>query len=541
MTPVRSAASVREATFELARSRGLTTWFGNPGSTEIPLLAGLPGDLRYVLALHESAAAGMATGYALAAGRPAMVSLHTTAGLGNAVSALASARAIRAPLVVLVGQQDRRHLLAEPFLTGRLAGLAGSYPLDVLQPPRAPDVPGCIAQAWHAAQAGRGPVIVIVPMGDWDEAAEDLPVPAPARSRSASGADPGDVAAIGVLLDAATSPVLVTGAGADSAAAWSALTGLADRLDCPVFSEPFSARAGYPQDHPRFAGFLPAGRAALRRALAPYDTVVVIGGALLRQYHYEPGSLVGPATRTAVISEDPAEVGRSPVDFGLIAPLPAAVMALTRAVAPGAARRDGRPPPTGQADALRSELAGRAGRAAGLTAETLFAEIAGRVTADTIVVEETPSSQDEAHLMIPARRPLGLLRAPMGGLGFGLPAAIGVRMALPRRPVLGLIGDGSSLYCIQALWTAAHYGVGVVFFVLSNGRYQVMHDLIGERGPAPWPPLSGVSVDGLAAALGVASLRVTTREQLTEVAADVLPGLRHRDRPLVVTVALDAS
>jgi benzoylformate decarboxylase len=114
-------------------------------------------------------------------------------------------------------------------------------------------------------------------------------------------------------------------------------------------------------------------------------------------------------------------------------------------------------------------------------------------------------------------------------------------MALPRRPVLGLIGDGSSLYCIQALWTAAHYGVGVVFFVLSNGRYQVMHDLIGERGPAPWPPLSGVSVDGLAAALGVASLRVTTREQLTEVAADVLPGLRHRDRPLVVTVALDAS
>ena len=158
-------SSVREATFEVARQHGMTTWFGNPGTTEIPLLADLPDDMRYVLALHENAAVGTAAGYAIASDRPAMVSLHTTAGLGNAVNSLATARVNRAPIVVLVGQQDRRHLLAEPFLTGELAGLAGDYPLEVFQPPRPQDVPGCVAQAMHTAAAGRGPVLIGVLKG----------------------------------------------------------------------------------------------------------------------------------------------------------------------------------------------------------------------------------------------------------------------------------------------------------------------------------------------------------------------------------------
>src|SRR5215469_16731268 len=259
-------SSVREATFEVARQHGMTTWFGNPGSTEIPLLAELPDDMRYVLALHENAAVGAAAGYAIASDRPAMVSLHTTAGLGNAVNSVATARGNRAPLVVLVGQQDRRHLLAEPFLTGQLAGLAGDYPLEVFQPPRPQDVPGCVAQATHTAAAGRGPVLVIVPMGDWDEQTDEPAVPAPLVSGRASGVGPGDVTAIAALLGQADAPVLVTGAGADSAGTWDALVRLADLLDCPVFQEPFTARAGFPQDNPRFAGFLPAGRAGDARA-----------------------------------------------------------------------------------------------------------------------------------------------------------------------------------------------------------------------------------------------------------------------------------
>jgi benzoylformate decarboxylase len=529
-------ASVRDAVFDVVRRYGLTTWFGNPGSTEIPLLSDLPDDIRYVLALHENAAVAAAAGYAIGIGGPVMVSLHTTAGLGNAVSAIATARVNRAPLVILVGQQDRRHLLAEPFLTGRLAGLAGDYPLEVFEPPRAQDVPGAVAQVGHVAADGQGPAIVIVPMDDWDAEMDDTVTPAPAVAARGVGVVTADVARIVALLDSARSPALITGSGADSAGCWSALVDLADRLDCPVFHEPFTARAGFPQDNARFAGFLPAGRGALRAALSPYDVVVVVGTAMLRQYHYEPGPLLPAGTRSAVISEDYAEVRRSPADVGLVAPLAGAVRALAASVRPLVTTE--RPAATGQADALRTELAKRTD---GMTAEHLFAELAIRIDDDTVVVEESPSSRDALQLMVPTKRPLGFLSAAMGGLGFGIPAAIGMRMAQPDRPVIAVIGDGSSIYCIQALWTAARYGVGVIFFIMDNAHYLVMERLIAQRGKAPWPSLAGVSVDGLATAFGVPAISVGTTEALTELLDAVLPGLRARHEPLVVNVELEPS
>src|SRR6185503_17004449 len=153
----------------------------NPGSTEVPFLAGLPDDLEFVLALHEAAVGGLATGWALGREAPALVLIHTTAGLGNAVGALATARVNRAPLVVIVGQQDRRHLAAEPFLAGRLADLAGDYPVWIEQPVRPQDVPGAIGRAEHEATIGRGPAIVIVPMDDWTAPADDLAELTPAE------------------------------------------------------------------------------------------------------------------------------------------------------------------------------------------------------------------------------------------------------------------------------------------------------------------------------------------------------------------------
>jgi thiamine pyrophosphate-dependent acetolactate synthase large subunit-like protein len=530
--------TVRDAALDVARQHGLTTWFGNPGSTEIPLLADLPADFRYLLALHEGAATAMACGYAVGTGRPALVSLHTAAGLGHAVAALATARTNRIPLVALVGQQDRRHLLSEPFLAGRLEGLAGSYPLATLQPPRPQDLPGCLAQAWHAAALGQGPVLVIAPMGDWDEEADEVPVPAPAASARAAGVDPADVAGLAALLGQARAPVLVTGPGAHSAEAWTALAQLAGRLDCPVFHETFlTAGPGFPQDSPRFAGFLPAGRAALRETLAPYDTVLVVGSAVLRQYHYEPGPLVRPGTRLAVLSADPAEVQRSPADLGLVAPVAAAAAALAHALPP----RQAPPEPDPAVAALAARRAGLAQRARGatLTPEALFAAIGPELPADAIVLEECPSSREVLQLMLPARQPLGYLGLAMGGLGFSLPAAIGLRLARPDRPVIAFIGDGSAAYSIQALWSAARYGAGVLFVIMDNGRYLVMDELTAGRGSIPWPPLEGLSAHALAAALGVESVRVTTKAGLAAALATVLPGLRRRDSPLVLSVALD--
>ncbi|OEV12124.1 thiamine pyrophosphate-binding protein, partial [Streptomyces nanshensis] len=227
--------TVRDAALDVMRRHDLTTVFANPGSTEVPFLVGLPGDIRFVLALHEGSVVGAATGYALAREAPALVLLHTTAGLGNAVGALATARVNRAPLVVLVGQQDRRHLVQEPFLAGDLEQLAGDHPVRTETPPRAQDVPGAIARAAHAARTLRGPALVVVPMDDWAQPAEEVPLPAPDALRLPGSADPEAVAEVAALLHEASAPALVVGAGADDPGTWHALTRLAERFDAPVW------------------------------------------------------------------------------------------------------------------------------------------------------------------------------------------------------------------------------------------------------------------------------------------------------------------
>ena len=207
--------TVRERVYDLFRRRGLTTLFANPGSTEIPFLVGMPDDLEFVLGLHEGSVVGMASGYAIGRGEPALVLLHTTAGLGNAVGALATARVNRAPLVVLVGQQDRRHLSYEPFLAGRLTGLAGEYPVRFEEPASAQDVPAAIERAYHAAAVERGPALVIVPMDDWAAPADDDKEPAAALGPvlRATAADGGAVDALAAFFAGAASPAIVVGAG----------------------------------------------------------------------------------------------------------------------------------------------------------------------------------------------------------------------------------------------------------------------------------------------------------------------------------------
>ncbi|MHC5908942.1 thiamine pyrophosphate-binding protein, partial [Streptomyces sp. S6] len=320
MTAGPTATTVKTQAFDVLRRYGLTTLFSNPGSTEVGFLAGLPADIEFVLGLHEGSVVGMATGHALATGRPALVLLHTTAGYGNAVSALATARANRAPLVVVVGQQDRRHLAHEPFLAGKLDGLAGEYPVWQHTPARPQDVPGALARAWHEAREGRGPAVVVVPMDDWAAPAEDeLPLAAPHEVDGTRTASDSGLAALAALLADSQAPCLVAGAGNDSPEGWQTLTALAEHLGCPVFQEAFGARAGFPQDHPLFAGHLPAARPALRAALAPHDAVLVVGAAAFRQYPYAEGDFTEPGTRIAVVTDDPEEAHRSPAAPALLA------------------------------------------------------------------------------------------------------------------------------------------------------------------------------------------------------------------------------
>lgn len=523
--------NVREATFEVLRRYGLTTIFANPGSTEVAFLTDLPDDIAFVLALHEGSVVGMATGYATARDQPALVNLHTTAGLGNAVGALATARVNRVPLVVLVGQQDRRHLALQPFLAGELAGLAGRYPVWVDQPARPQDVPGAVARAWHEARDGRGPALVIVPSDDWSAPADGTVV-APARLRHAAAVDDEALDELADLVAGARSPALVVGADADGAATWAALIALAERLGCPVWQEPFAARAGFPQDHPQFAGHLPAGRARLRAALDGHDLVLVVGAPVFRQYPFEPGPFVGAGTTIALITDDIEDAHHSPVDLAVVAPPAAACRRLAQrlpqrsaAAVVGPDRTPPAPPSSGEP----------------LRAAHVLAALAQRVDADTVIVEETPSSRPDLHRLIPARSPLGFLSAAMGGLGFAMPAAIGVRMARPDGPVVAVVGDGSSLYGIQALWSAAHYGTGVLFVVLANGRYAIMDRLAEQHGSgkAPWPAFEEVSVNRMALALGCPALLVADHNALAEALDEVVPTLRSRTEPLVLEVTVE--
>jgi benzoylformate decarboxylase len=524
--------TVRDEVLDVLRERELAVLFANPGSTEVPFLAGLPDELEFVLALHEASVVGIATGWALGRGKPALALLHTTAGLGNAVGALATARVNRAPLVVLVGQQDRRHLAHEPFLTGRLRSLAGDYPVWVDEPARPQDLPGSLGRAYHEAVTGRGPAIVIAPMDDWAAPAGDrADQAAPGSVMRASAADPAAVDALVELLASAERPAIVVGSGADDAASWEALVQVAENLGAPVWQESFGARAGFPHDHPQFAGHLPADRPRLRATLEPHDVVLVVGAPAFRQYAYAPGLLYPEATRVAVVTDDPAEAHRSVAELAVLAPVAAVCAELARKVAPragsvGSLRTRQEPVP---ALALHNPL--RAGH--------VFDALALRLSRDAVVIEESPSSRPELLERLPARTPLGILSPAMGGLGFGIPAAIGIRMAAPERQVVALVGDGASLYSIQALWTAVRYRVGPLIVILANGGYAIMDRLMErEGGSSPWPQFPEIDFVALARAFGCPAEKVATPDELAQCLDEVVPGLERRNEPLVLVASV---
>ncbi len=524
-------STVRDATFDVLRRYGLTTLFANPGSTEVPFLTGLPDDLRFVLGLHEASVIGMATGFALGRNEPALALLHTTPGLGNAVSALATARVNRAPLVVLVGQQDRRHLALEPFLAGtRLDKLAGDYPVWVDQPVRPQDVPGAIARAAHEASTHRGPAIVIVPMDDWSAPANDAEPAAAGRVLRAAAVGP-EIAEIAALLQGAASPAIVVGAGADDADTWAALVELAGRLVAPVWQEPFSARAGFPQDHRLFAGHLPADRPRLRATLAPYDVVLVVGGPVLRQYPYTEGRLAPVETQFAVITQDPVEAHRSPAAISLIAHPAAACVELARMLA----QRETPPPATYVPPPAPAPPA----PGAPLRAAHVLQALADGVPRNAVIIEECPSNRPELLARMIVREPLGTISPAMGGLGFALPAAAGLRMARPDRPVVAVVGDGSSLYAIQALWSAVEYGAGALYVILANGGYAIMDRLAEQQGGrGPWPTID-VDVAGLAESFGCAARKIDDYAALIDTFDEVLPSLGERQEPLLIVVTIE--
>lgn len=373
---------------------------------------------------------------------------------------------------------------------------------------------------------------MIVPMDDWLQPADELAVSGPAAVRRPAVIAAEDVRELAAMIAGASSPALVVGPGADSAEGWAAVVGLAERLRCPVWQESFARRVGFPQDHELFAGYLPWQRAQMRRALEPYDLVLAIGTGAFRLYLFDaPEPMVGPAVRVATVTEDPANAHRTVGELALVGPVAAACKELAgqlpqrEAAKPKPLSWPTAPPPPEPGTPLR--------------AEHVLAALASRLPRDAMVVEETPSSQPELYRRIPIRTPLGLVSAANGALGFGLPGSIGLRMGLPDRPVVAVLGDGSILYAIQALWSAAHYDVGVLVIVMANGGYAIMDRLARESGGVgAWPRFGAIDIAGIARCLRCNAVRVETHDELSSAFEGAFAGLRSAREPLLIEVVI---
>lgn len=519
--------TVREATFGLLRSFKMTTVFGNPGSTEIPFLREFPGDFRYVLGLHEGAVVGMADGYAQGTGNAAFVNLHTVPGLGNAASAIATAHGNKTPLVIVAGQQDRRHLALEPFLSGRLTEMAPPYVKWSHQPARAEDVPAAIARAYHLAMhPPRGPAFVSVPMDDWD--AETAPYEAREVDHRALPS-PERLEQVARSLESARSPAIVAGSGAGRAGAWRDAVALAEKLRTPVWADPFGPQAGFPQDHPLFQGYLTAAQATLAEQLATHDLVLVLGAPVFRYYGYVPGPTVSPETRIFHVTDDPEEAARAPAGASVVGDVALAMRHLL-----GLVSETDRPHPPSSPPLQIPEAK------TPLPVEYVLHALDEHLPELAIVVEETPSSKMLLHKHVRVREPDGFYSAAGGGLGFAAAASVGLKLASPDRPVVCVVGDGSLMYGLQALWSAARYGAAVTYVVLNNGRYRIL-GLLAERdgagGTVPGTEIPGLDVPGAARSLGCAAETVETPEELSGVLERALAP----EGPFVLDVRVDPA
>lgn len=319
--------TVRDATVDFMRRVGMTTIFGNPGSTELPMFRNFPDDFRYILGLQESVVVGMADGYAQATRNAAMVNLHSAAGVGHAMGNLFTAFKNQTPLVVTTGQQARSILPFEPFLFAeRASEFPRPYVKWAIEPARAEDVPAAIARAYHIAmQAPCGPTFVSVPVDDWDKPCEPLEV------TTVSQQVRGDAAMLAQLAEAlatARKPAVVVGAGVGRDDCWDETVALAERHKASVWVAPMAARAGFPEDHPLFQGFLTAGREPIVESLSGHDLILVLGAPTFT-YHVEGfGPHVPEGAKLVQIVDDPAMASWVPTGTAIVSSLKPALTEL---------------------------------------------------------------------------------------------------------------------------------------------------------------------------------------------------------------------
>ncbi len=511
--------TVREASFDLFREHGMTTIFGNPGSTELPMLADFPSDFRFVLGLQEAIVVGMADGYAQASGNVSLANLHTAPGVGNAMGAIFNAQANHSPVLVTAGQQVRAQMTLQANLTNRDA-IRMPHPLVKwsYEPARAQDVPLALARGANLASLPpRGPVFLSLPMDDWyaevDEA--DAQEAIKRRVTGRAVADPDSISRLAAHLDKASNPVLVAGPDIDASGGWNAAIGLSERQRLPVWATPApgGGRIGFPENHPNFRGVLPPAIGPVGQTLEGHDLILTVGTSVFPYYPHIPGPLLPEGAQLVAITSDPDEAARAPMGYAIVADVALTLAALLEAV-PESSRPVPEPNP-GPTEIPAEDP---------LNSSTVHSALAEVFPEDGIVVLESPASTLALRNQMRLSHPGSYYFSSGGGLGFALPASIGVQLAQPDRPVVCVLGEGSAQYAIAAFWTAAAYEVPVTFLVLRNEEYAILKwfaDVEQVQG-APGLDLPALEVAAVAEGYGVESHRVKERDEVRGALAKAL-------------------
>jgi benzoylformate decarboxylase len=541
-------------------SHGVRHIFGNPGTTETPLLDSLVAypQIQYIMALHEGVAVGAASFHAQATGRAAVANVHVAPGLGNAIGALYGALKANSPLVVTAGQQDTRMRLTNPVLGHDLVAMAAPVTKWSVQVERADELAPVLRRAFKVAtDAPRGPVFVSLPI-DVLEQETLVEAAGPGKLWRASRPDPAGIEQVASLLLKSNSPAIIASDDVARSGATDALVKLTEAIGASVWFEGLRHHASFPTGHASFRQSLPPDAAQIRKALEGSDLILLLGGPFFEDIWYAEGSHFPAGSVVVQVEESPERLAfNHRLDGGIVGEMSASIGLLTDAVRSQASeefrlaaqRRNQALAQLSARDkeAYRARLEKSFGREP-TSMPRLMAELRRGLPDDVVIVDESITASLDLARSFDYRGFGDYFGGRGGGIGQGFSGAIGVKVAMPDRTVVAVSGDGSAMYSIQALWTAAHHRLAIVFVVLSNREYRILKHNVdvwrqkfeaGTQHPYQQMDLTGPDLDfvHLAAGMGVEGVRVEKADAIASALASAVAA----NRPYLIEISIEGK
>ena len=479
--------SGRSAFLALLKENGVSTLFGNPGTTELPIMHALTEqeDIGYVMGLQESIVVAMADGYARASGQLAAVNVHVAPGLGNAIGTLYTAHNSGSPVLITAGQQEQGHGLTEPLLYAPLVPMAQPVVKWAVEVNRIEDLPRIVHRAAKVAMTEpTGPVFISLP-GDILNTEAALEIGQATQVDTATRPTQLAVDQLATRLLEAKSPVIIAGQEVVTSDAFDEVADFATTLGAPVYQQTVNTGSHFPSEHPAYMGSLNRNQVYVRELLDEYDVMVCVGADVLRMSVYSETDPLPPTTAVVQIGLRDWELGKNyaaEVAFNtdVKATLPDLIEALqrlggeTKAV-DAKARIDalGERNWTAQRAKAREKALANRGTSP-MAPDWLMMSLVDNLPDNAIVVDEGITTTLPLLSFLPFRHRYDYFGNVSGGIGWGIAAAVGVQLAQPDSRVVAVIGDGSSMYSIQALWSAAKHKLPMTFVIANNGGYRII-------------------------------------------------------------------